>query len=125
MKNELRIKKCRNCGTAIDLLSSEDKGLSFTCCGELMLDAVANTEEAAIEKHKPTFEKVEDEIVAKVNHVMEKEHYIEWMALVKENKKIMVTLYPEQDAEVRFPYISGSTLYAYCNKHGLWSTEVD
>lgn len=22
--------------------------------------------------------------------------------------------------ETRFPYIPGSVLYAYCNKHGLW-----
>ena len=26
--------------------------------------------------------------------------------------------------ETRFPYISGATLYAYCNKHGLWKTTI-
>ena len=40
------------------------------------------------------------------------------------NKEYTVKLYPEQDAEARFPYIPGATLYAYCNKHGLWKAEV-
>ena len=69
--------------------------------------------------------KVEDEIFVKVNHVMEKEHYIEWVALVKDNKEYTVNLYPEQNAECRFKYIPGSTIYAYCNKHGLWKKDVD
>ena len=45
--------------------------------------------------------------------------------MVYENKKIMVKLYPEQEAQARFPYIKGATLYAYCNKHGLWKTDVE
>ena len=69
--------------------------------------------------------KVDDEIVVKVNHVMEKEHYIEWISLIKENREYTVSLYPEQNAECRFPYIKGATLYAYCNKHGLWKSEVE
>ena len=56
---------------------------------------------------------------------MEKEHYIEWISLVHDNKEYSVTLYPEQNAEVRFPYIPGSTIYSYCNKHGLWKKEVE
>ena len=59
---------------------------------------VPNSVEAAVEKHVPTYEKVEDEIFVKVNLVMEKEHYIEWVALVKDNKECLVNLYPEQNA---------------------------
>ena len=73
----------------------------------------------------PTYEKVEDEIFVKVNHPMEKEHYIEWISLVKEEKEYFVKLYPEQNAETRFPYIPGSTIYAFCNKHQLWKKEVE
>ena len=29
------------------------------------------------------------------------------------------------EAKVVFPYIKGSKLYAYCNKHGMWSTDVE
>lgn len=56
---------------------------------------------------------------------MDKEHYIEWIALVFENKEYVVNLYPEQNAECRLKYILGSTIYAYCNKHGLWEKNVE
>ena len=55
---------------------------------------------------------------------MEKEHYIMWIAQASENRITRVKLYPEQATETRFPYISGATLYAYCNKHGLWKTTI-
>ena len=38
---------------------------------------------------------------------------------------VLEKLYPEMDAQVRFKYIKGATLYAYCNKHGLWMSKVD
>ena len=125
MKNELIIKKCKSCGAMVKVLKDctcENCGIK--CCGEEMEILVPNSVEAAVEKHVPTYEKVEDEIFVKVNHVMEKEHYIEWVALVKDNQEYTVNLYPEQNAECRFKYIPGSTIYAYCNKHGLWEKEV-
>ena len=123
MKNELIIKKCKICGTVISVLEGSAK-VSIKCCNQEMDTLVPNSVDAAVEKHVPSYEKVEDEIYVKVNHVMEKEHYIEWIALVDENKTITVKLYPEQNAETRFKYIPGSTLYAYCNKHGLWKADV-
>ena len=99
----------------------------ITCCGKPMEQMEANVVDAAVEKHVPVYEKVEDELVVKVGeieHPMEKEHYIMWIAQVTDNRTIRVRLYPEQSTETRFPYISGSTLYAYCNKHGLWKTTV-
>ena len=56
---------------------------------------------------------------------MEKDHYIMWIAQVKDNRMTKVDLYPEQSTETRFPYVPGATIYAYCNKHGLWKTEVE
>lgn len=126
MKNELIIKRCKSCGATVRVLNDctcENCGIK--CCGEEMEILVPNSVEASVEKHIPTFEKVEDEIFVKVNHVMDKEHYIEWIALVKDNKEYRVNLYPEQNAECRFKYIPGSTIYAYCNKHGLWKKDVD
>ena len=72
-----------------------------------------------------TYERVEDEIFVKLNHPMEKEHYIEWISLVKGEEEYFVKLYPEQNAECRFKYIPGSTIYAYCNKHQLWKKDVE
>ena len=126
MKNELVIKKCKSCGAMVKVLKDctcENCGIK--CCGEEMEILVPNSVEASLEKHIPTYEKVEDEIFVKVNHVMEKEHYIEWVTLVKDNQEYTVNLYPEQNAECRFKYIPGSTIYAYCNKHGLWKKDVD
>ena len=126
MKNELIIKKCKSCGAIVRVIEDctcENCGIS--CCGEAMEVLVPNSVDAAVEKHVPTFEKVEDEIFVKLNHVMEKEHFIEWISLVADNKEYFVKLYPEQNAECRFPYITGSVLYAYCNKHGLWKKDVE
>ena len=122
MKNELIIKKCKACNTVVKVIS--DTKNQIKCCGEEMETLVPNSVDAAFEKHVPTYEVIEDEILVKVNHVMEKEHYIEWICMVAENKEYMVKLYPEQEAQVRFPYIPKATIYAYCNKHGLWSAEV-
>ena len=123
MKNNLIMKRCKICGAVVSVIEGSEK-LAIKCCGQDMETLVPNSVDAAVEKHVPSYEKVEDEIYVKVNHVMEKEHYIEWIALVEENKTTMVKLYPEQNAETRFKYIPGSTLYAYCNKHGLWKADV-
>ena len=125
MKNELIIKKCNNCGAIVKVIKDCNcNGCGIMCCNEPMHKLEPNSVDAAVEKHVPTYEVIDDEIVVKVNHVMEKEHFIEWICLVKENKEYVVNLYPEQEATCRFPYIKGSTLYAYCNKHGLWKTDV-
>jgi len=123
MKNELIIRKCKNCGALIENLN--DCNCLIECCGEKMERLIPNSTEASIEKHVPIYEKVEDEIFVRVNHVMEKEHYIKWIMLVYQNRKYFVKLYPEQDATARFPYIPNSTIYEYCNKHGLWKKEVE
>lgn len=126
MKNELIIKKCKSCGAMVKVLKDctcENCGIK--CCGEQMEELIPNSVDASAEKHIPTYEKVEDEIFVKVNHPMEKEHYIEWITLVKDNTEYVVNLYPEQNAECRFKYIPGSTIYAYCNKHGLWKKDVE
>lgn len=120
MTNELKLKKCTACGKVIKVENDEP----VMCCGKEMVDVVANSVDCAVEKHIPTYERVEDEIFVKVNHVMEKEHYIMWISMVANGVETRVDLYPEQEASARFPYIKGAKLYSYCNKHGLWQTEV-
>ncbi len=125
MNNELKIKKCDSCGALVKVIEDCNcDNCGIQCCGKEMRLLKPNSVDAAVEKHVPQYEKVEDEIFVTVNHVMEKEHFIEWICLVADNKEYMVKLYPEQNAEVRFPYIPGSCIYAYCNKHGLWKNDV-
>ena len=77
MKNELLIKKCASCGALVKVIEDctcENCGIK--CCGEEMKLLVPNSVDAAVEKHVPNYEKVEDEIFVTVNHVMEKEHFL-------------------------------------------------
>lgn len=125
MKENVNFYRCHICGNVIELIEGDINHMM--CCGQKMELMVANTQDAAVEKHVPVYEKVEDEIVVKVgevDHPMEKDHYIMWVAQVNDNQVSRVTLYPEQGISVRFKYIPNSTIYAYCNKHGLWKVEV-
>ena len=118
---EFKFYKCNVCNMIVDKIV--ENGASIKCCGEEMQELVPNSVDAAQEKHVPVYEKVEDEIVVRVGeveHPMTKEHYIMWIAQVKNNRITKVELYPEQGTETRFPYIPGSKIYAYCNLHGLW-----
>ena len=125
MKKNTVFYRCPICGHVIGLIEGDSNNIK--CCGQKMELIVANSVEASTEKHKPVYEKVEDEIVVRVGeieHPMEKDHYIQWIAQMNDNQTTRIRLYPEQETTVRFKYIPGATLYAYCNKHGLWETEV-
>lgn len=122
---ELVIRKCKSCGAVVNVLEECNCKCGIQCCGEEMEKLVPNSVNAAVEKHVPTYEKDGDKILVKVNHVMEDEHYIEWVCLVTDKKQCMVTFKPGEAAEARFCYVPGSTLYGYCNKHGLWKKDVE
>ena len=124
--NEYKVFVCKHCGKIIEVFPNTHCCPTM-CCGEPMVELKANTTDAATEKHVPVYKRVEDEIAVKVGeveHPMEKDHYIMWIAQVSDNQTTRIRLYPEQSTEVRFKYIPGSILYAYCNKHGLWKAEV-
>ncbi len=55
---------------------------------------------------------------------MEDDHFIMWIALVNEKVTEKVKLLVNEPAECKFKYIKGSKLYAYCNKHSLWTCDV-
>ena len=120
---ELKLKKCSNCGALIEIIEDCNCKCNFICCGKEMDDIVSNSKDASFEKHVPTYERKGNKIEVKVNHVMDKEHYIEWICFVTDNKKETVYFKPDDEAMVTFNYEPG-TLYAYCNKHGLWESEV-
>ena len=49
--------------------------------------------------------------------------YIE--KIKRESGIIKKFLLPGEEACVIFPYVKGSKIYSFCNKHGLWSKEVE
>lgn len=125
MSKELVIKKCAHCGATVEVLDNCNCKCGFVCCGEEMNTLVPNSVDAAVEKHVPTYEVNGDKVFVKVNHVMDEDHFIEWISLVADDRVCRYVLEPGKQAECHFKYIPGSTLYAYCNKHGLWKADVE
>ncbi len=125
MKNELVIKKCLKCGKVVKVMTDCDlNDCIIKCCDEEMILLKANTENAAAEKHLPTYEKKGDILEVKVNHVMDEEHFIEWICLKTEDREEFVYLNDKEEAVATFKDAKSGTLYSYCNKHGLWSTKI-
>lgn len=112
-------KKCIKCGSVIYVVNGER---NLTCCDGEMKEIVANSVDASFERHVPNVEIKDDKIKVIVDHVMDHDHYIAWIALESNNEIIIKKL--KDKAEVTFDYIEGSTVYSYCNKHGLWSKNV-
>lgn len=123
--NKLVVKRCLKCGATVEVLKPcKCKECGIMCCGEQMTELKANTSDGAKEKHLPVYKKKANKIVATVPHVMERGHYIEWLALVFDNQVLKVSFKATDNLEATFPYVSGSKLYACCNKHGIWSVNV-
>lgn len=117
--------KCEVCNNLVEFL--ESNGNPLTCCNQKMQPVSENNKDAASEKHVPIYEIVNKKIivtVGEINHPMDKEHYINWIALKNDNKIIKKYLKPNDKPSVKFPYKPGSTIYAYCNLHGLFINDV-
>ncbi len=122
---EYVIKKCVKCGAIVRVIEDCNCGdCGIVCCGEQMKALKPNSVDAAAEKHVPTYEVNGDEITVTVNHVMEEDHYIEWISVVGDDIELTKYLKPGEEAKLVCKYSKGMTLYAYCNKHGLWKSET-
>lgn len=125
MEKDLVIKKCSKCGAVVRVLRNcHCDDCSIQCCGEKMIVEEANSVDASFEKHIPVYEVIDGELVVKVNHVMEDDHFIEWICLVSNDQEEFIFLKPGVRATVRFDAVESGKLYAYCNKHGLWMKEI-
>ncbi len=124
MSRELKIKKCTACGAIVKVLEDCNCPCGIQCCGEKMKTLRPNSVDAAVEKHVPTYEVKDGKIFIRVNHVMEEDHYIEWISVVFEDKEVTTYLHPGQEPVAHCKYVPGSTIYAYCNKHALWKADV-
>ena len=83
--------------------------------------------DGAVEKHVPVYEVKDNKINVKVGeiaHPMSEEHYIMWIALINGEEVTKVDLKPTDEAVATFDYIPGAEVYAYCNLHGLWKTDI-
>ena len=62
--------------------------------------------------------------VVEVTQPMDEDHYIQWIAHVHDNRVCRVDLKPGDAPVAKFAYKAGATIYAMCNKHGLWKADV-
>lgn len=125
MTEKMQVYKCEICGNIVTVLH-DGKG-QLVCCDQPMGLIVANTVDAAKEKHVPVTEKTADGVEVKVGsvaHPMEEKHYIEWI-LVTDGKHGSRAFFNPGDAPLH-AFQTGVmdadkfTCYAYCNLHGLW-----
>ena len=126
--NQNRFYICKHCGNLVGMIHAS--GVRMVCCGEEMSELIANTSDGAHEKHVPAFF-VEGNIVSvsigSIAHPMTAEHHIVWVYLqtkaggqrkcleIGSEPKACFTLC-EDDSPV--------SVYAYCNLHGLWKTDI-
>lgn len=87
-------------------------------------EIVANSVDAAVEKHVPKYQVVGDKVNIEVKHVMEEDHFIEWIMVEYEDSDMTRYFKPGDNAIFEAKYVPGMKIYSYCNKHGLWMSEV-
>ena len=119
---------CAHCGNIVEMV--KDVGVKPFCCGQKMDELVPNTVDASGEKHIPAVT-VSDGIVevnvGSVDHPMVDVHWIEWVQLNTDKGRYRKVLNPGESPKVSFLLKDEKPLavYAYCNLHGLWMTELD
>lgn len=123
---ELILKKCSKCGAIVKVIKDCDcKDCGITCCGMPMTEMKCNSTDGAIEKHKPDYTIKDNKLIVGVNHVMEEDHYIEWLCLVTDTKEEYAYFTPEDTPSIIFDRAYSGKIYSYCNKHGLWVTDIE
>ena len=121
---EMKFYVCKHCGNIVAMVKSS--GAPISCCGEKMSELVPGTTDAAVEKHVPVFEIVDNKVivtVGSVEHPMLDEHYIEWIAVQTTSGNQRKALKPGEPPKACFALCEGEeveAVYAYCNLHKLW-----
>ncbi len=109
---------CKDCGNVI----TSTGGINLSCCGRILEPLQTHPID---EEHTMQIEEVEDDYYVTLKHEMSKDHYISFLAYVSIDRVLIIKLYPEQNAETRFPKMYGGTLYFHCTRHGLFRYELE
>lgn len=123
----LKFYKCETCGDVVIKAFSAGEAADHGFGGKQEL--VANTTEAAFEKHLPvvTVGETVHVTVGEVEHPMMDAHFITFIALETEKGFQVAQLAPGAKPEADFVVADGDkpmAAYEYCNLHGLWKTEI-
>jgi len=119
---------CKNCGNTAGLI--KDEGVPMVCCGKKMAELIPNTVEASVEKHLPVvIETTAERItvaIGSIPHPMEDAHSITFVYVETERGGQRKRLKAGEEPKLMFSFSEDKPIavYAYCNLHGLWKTEV-
>ncbi len=100
------------------------------CCNETMELITPNTTDGAHEKHVPVVEimgRIVKITVGETVHPMVHDHYIEWITLSTNRTVHTLYLVPGEAPRAYFalqPDEEPLQAFAYCNLHGLWSSDI-
>ena len=126
MKKELKVYRCNVCGNII--VKVVDSKVPVVCCGKPMTELVANTTDAAQEKHVPAVRVEGNEVIVRIgsiDHPMVEEHFIQFVIVETESGFQVKYLEPNNEPEARFVVNEKVVaVYEYCNLHGLWKKEL-
>ena len=116
------MRKCRFyvCPICGNVIQSTGEAV-ISCCG---ITLPPQEPEDTDEEHRISVQEVEDEYYVTVDHPMDKTHYVSFLAAVSDQYIQFVKLYPEWNAEARFKMNRVDRIYAYCNRHGLFSLNM-
>lgn len=126
--NENRFYICEHCGNLIGMI--HDAGVPMMCCGQKMTELIPGTVDASKEKHIPVVSVKNNTVevtVGSVNHPMVEEHNIAWVYLQTDRGGQRKCLKVGSEPVVTFALCDEKpiSVYAYCNLHGLWKTDID
>ena len=124
----MNVYRCARCGNIVFHL--HESGVPVFCCGQKMELLVPGSVDAAVEKHLPAVtadgRTLHTQVGSTVHPTLE-QHYIEWIALETVKGVSVRWLHPGETPAADFVLAGDEkavAVYAYCNLHGLWRTEV-
>jgi DNA-binding XRE family transcriptional regulator/desulfoferrodoxin (superoxide reductase-like protein) len=112
---------CPVCGNIVNNTGNAE----ISCCGRRL---TALTAKPADDAHAASVEETDGATYVTFQHEMSKEHFISFVALIRNDRLLFIKLYPEQEASVILPDTTaamlrrkrGGGLYYYCTRHGLY-----
>ena len=118
---------CEHCGNIVGMI--HNSGVPMMCCGQKMTKLEAGVVEASHEKHIPVVVVEGNTVrvnVGSVTHPMSEEHHIAWVYLQTNRGGQRKCLDFNGAPEVTFALADETpvAVYAYCNLHGLWKTDL-
>ena len=118
---------CEHCGNIVGMI--KNTGVPLICCGEPMKEIIPGSVDASLEKHVPAATVEGNTVTVQIGsaiHPMIEEHHIEWICLESEHGRQRKALKAGQEPKAVFVLVDDKPVkvYAYCNIHGLWKTDL-